>query len=90
MVAKVARMSPTATIHAPSGITKPGPSRSMSQPMAVARGMEARNPNEKMPAVRPRDQPVSSRIGGKRRENAVRLLAPMAMVTNATATTIQP
>ena len=62
----------------------------MSQPMPAERGMEARNPNEKMPAVSPRDQPVSSRIGGNRSENAVRLLAPMLMVTNAAATTSHP
>ena len=83
-------MSPTATIHAPMGITKPGPSRSMSQPMPVERGIEARNPNEKMPAVSPRDHPVSSRIGGKRREKAVRLLAPIPIVTNATPTSSHP
>ena len=62
----------------------------MSQPMPADRGMEARKPTEKMPAVSPRGQPVSSRRGGNRSEKAVRLLAPMPIVTNATATTIHP
>ena len=62
----------------------------MSQPIPAERGIEARNPKEKMPAVSPRDQPVSSRIGGNRRENAVRLLAPIPIVTIATPTTSQP
>ena len=88
--ATVARMSPVATVHAPRGITNPGPNRSMSQPMPAESGIEARKPNEKTPAVSPRDQPVSSRSGGNRREKAVRLLAPMPIVTNATATTTQP
>jgi hypothetical protein len=51
---------------------------------------ETRKPNENAPAVTPRSQPNSSRIGGRNRENAVRALTPMAVVTNATATTTQP
>ena len=62
----------------------------MSQPTAVETAIESRNPKEKIPAVSPRDQPVSSRSGGKSSENAVRLLAPMPIVTNAHATTTQP
>ena len=44
----------------------------------------------KAPAVSPRSQPNSSRMGGKRSENAVRALTPMAMVTKAEATTTHP
>ena len=47
-------------------------------------------PNEKAPAVTPRSQPNSERIGGKNSENAVRALTPIAMVTNVTATISQP
>ena len=41
-------------------------------------------------AIVARSQPNSSRIGGNSSENAVRALTPIAMVTNATATTTQP
>ena len=49
---------------------------------------ETTKPNENAPAVTPRSQPNSSRIGGKNSENAVRALTPIAMVTNVTATMI--
>ncbi len=48
------------------------------------------NPTEKAPAVSPRSQPNSSRIGGKRSENEVRALTPIPMLTKTTATMIQP
>jgi len=51
---------------------------------------ETRKPNENAPAVTPRDQPNSSRIGGKNSENAVRALTPTPIVTNAIATMNQP
>ncbi len=47
-------------------------------------------PNEKAPAVTPRSQWNSDRIGGKNSENAVRAFTPIAMVMNVTATTTQP
>ena len=62
----------------------------MSRPSEGPNPAEARNPNEKAPAVTPRSQPNSSSIGGNRSENAVRALTPIAIVTNATATTTQP
>ena len=39
---------------------------------------------------KPRSQPNSSRIGGNSSEKAVRALTPIAMVTKATPTMIQP
>ena len=51
---------------------------------------DTRKPNENAPAVIPRDQPNSSRIGGKKSENAVRALTPTPIVTNAIATMNQP
>ena len=62
----------------------------MNRPSAGLSTAETRKPNEKAPAVTPRSQPNSSRIGGKSSEKAVRALTPSAMVTKATATTIQP
>ena len=47
-------------------------------------------PTEKAPAVAARSQPNSARMGGNSRENDVRVLTPMPMVTNATAMTIHP
>ena len=52
--------------------------------------LETMNPKANAPAVRPRSQPNSARMGGKNSENAVRALTPTAMVTKATATTTQP
>ena len=49
-----------------------------------------RKPKENAPAVTPRSQPNSSRIGGKSKEKAVRALTPTPIVTKATATTTQP
>jgi hypothetical protein len=51
---------------------------------------ETRKPKEKAPAVTPRLQPNSSRMGGNSRENAVRAFTPMPIVTKVTATMIQP
>ena len=62
----------------------------MRRPSEGLSTAETRNPNENAPAVTPRSQPNSSRIGGNRSENAVRAFTPIAIVTNATATTIQP
>ena len=62
----------------------------MSRPSDGLSAAETRKPNEKAPAMTPRSQPNSSRIGGKRRENAVRALIPTPMVTKTTATTTQP
>ena len=47
-------------------------------------------PKEKAPAVTPRPQPNSSRIGGNKRLNAVRAFTPKPMVTKVTATITQP
>ena len=51
---------------------------------------ETTKPKENAPAVTPRSQPNSPMIGGNSSENAVRALTPIAMVTNTTATIIQP
>ena len=51
---------------------------------------ETTKPKENAPAVTPRSQPNSARIGGKSSEKAVRALTPTPMVTKTTATTIQP
>ena len=71
-------------------MTERGPRRSICRPSRGPRIAEARNPNENAPAVSPRGQPNSSRIGGKSSENAVRALTPMPIVPNATAMTTQP
>ena len=71
-------------------ITTRGPRRSMSRPSSGENSVEIRKPTEKAPAVNPRSQPNSWRMAGKRSENDVRALMPTAMVTKATATTIQP
>ena len=71
-------------------MTSLGPRRSVSQPTQGVTSAETRNPNEKAPAVMPRSQPNSSRIGGNSREKAVRALTPIAIVTNATATRSHP
>ena len=60
------------------------------RPISGLTDAETTKPNEKAPAVTPRSQPNSSMIGGKNSENAVRALTPIAMVTNVTATMIQP
>jgi hypothetical protein len=49
-----------------------------------------RKPTPKAPAISPRGQPNSSRIGGNRSEKAVREFTPIAIVTNAVATMTQP
>ena len=51
---------------------------------------ETTKPNENAPAVMPRSQPNSSRIGGNNSENAVRAFTATPMVTNTTATITQP
>ena len=78
-------MTPT-----PISITTRGPRRSISRPMKGLSAAETRKPKENAPAVTPRSQPNSSRIGGKSREKAVRALTPTPMVTKATATMTQP
>ncbi len=74
----------------PSSISARTPRRSISQPSQGENGVETTNPTAKAPAVSPRSQPNSSRMGGNKSEKAVRALTPMAMVTNAEATTTQP
>jgi hypothetical protein len=54
------------------------------------KAVEIMKPKAKAPAVSPRSQPNSVRMGGKSSEKAVRALTPTAMVTKATATTTQP
>jgi len=81
---------PVAMTITPSSITKRGPRRSIRRPTNGLRHAETRKPNEKAPAVSPRSQPNSSRMGGNRSENAVRALTPIAIVTNPAATTTQP
>jgi hypothetical protein len=71
-------------------MTQRGPRRSITAPIHGVKSVDTRKPTEKAPAVRPRSQPNSSRIGGNRSENDVRALTPRAMVTNAMATTTQP
>ena len=74
----------------PISITTRGPRRSIRRPSEGVRTAETRKPKEKAPAVTPRSQPNSARIGGKSSENTVRALTPTAIVTKATATTTQP
>jgi hypothetical protein len=71
-------------------MTTRGPRRSIKRPSDGLNTAETRKPNEKAPAVMPRSQPNSSRIGGKSREKAVRAFTPTPMVTKATATMTQP
>ena len=51
---------------------------------------EARSPVVNVAAVSARDQPNSSRIAGKKSENAVRAFTTIPIVTNAVATRTQP
>ena len=62
----------------------------MRRPSDGLSAAETRKPNEKAPAVTPRSQPNSARIGGNSSENAVRALTPTPMVTKTTATMTQP
>jgi hypothetical protein len=62
----------------------------MSHPTQGVTKAETKNPNENAPAVIPRSQPNSSRIAGNKSEKTVRALTPIAIVTNATATSTQP
>ena len=71
-------------------MTNRGPRRSIKRPSDGLRTAETRKPKEKAPAVTPRSQPNSSRIGGNSSEKAVRALTPRPVVTKATATMIQP
>ena len=82
--------SPPLTSTTPSPSIQRGPFVSISTPRSGAPTAEIMNPTAKAPAVSPRSQPNSFRIGGKSSENAVRALTPTPMVTNATATTTQP
>ena len=81
---------PPAISATPSSITARGPNRSIMRPISGLTAAETRKPNENAPAVTPRSHPNSSMIGGKNSEKAVRALTPIAMVTNVTATMIQP
>ena len=60
------------------------------RPIVGLRMAETTKPNENAPAVTPRSQWNSSRMGGNNNENAVRALTPMPIATNVTATMIQP
>ena len=71
-------------------MTKRGPFTSISRPANGPISAETKKPNENAPATTPRSQRYSSRIGGTRSEKAVRALTPIAMVTNAMPTMIQP
>ena len=71
-------------------MTARGPWRSIIRPISGLSAPETRKPNEKAPAVIPRSQPNSSMIGGNNSEKDVRAVTPIAMVTNVTATMIQP
>ena len=71
-------------------ITVLGPNRSINRPFNGLRIPATTKPKEKAPAVTPRLQPNSFKIGGNSRENPVRAFTPMPMVTKVTATMIQP
>ena len=58
--------------------------------MKGVKAFDARRPVVKVAAVSARDQPNSSRIDGKKRENAVRAFTTIPIVTNAVATRTQP
>ena len=62
----------------------------MSLPSEGLSAAETMKPNENAPAVTPRSQPNSFRIGGNSSENAVRAVTPTPMVTKTTATITQP
>jgi hypothetical protein len=74
----------------PSGNTTRGPTRSIRTPRNGVKRFEARSPVVNVAAVAARLQPNSSRITGKKRENAVRAFTAIPMVTNAAATSTQP
>src|SRR2546428_9499467 len=74
----------------PASITTRGPRRSIRRPTRGLSAAETRNPKENAPAVKPRSQPNSSRIGGDNQEKAGRALTPLAMGSEATATGTPP
>ena len=74
----------------PAGMTSRGPCLSIQPPRNGVKLAETRKPIENAAAVIPRSHPNSSRIGANRSENDVRALTPIAIVTNAMATTTQP
>ena len=85
-----ASSSPPPIRTTPSSITARGPARSISLPISGLTMPDTTKPKEKAPAVTPRSQPNSSRMGGKSREKAVRALTPTPMVMKHTATMTQP
>jgi len=89
-VIRVARARPLPIMATPSRMSARAPHPSASQPSHGENGVETMKPTAKAPAVSPRSQPNSSRMGGKSSEKAVRALTPMPMVMNAEATTTQP
>src|SRR5947208_15956393 len=74
----------------PSSITTRGPRRSIRRPREGLRTAETRKPKENAPAVTPRSQPNSSRIGGHSSEKAVGALTPTAIVKQGKPTSSQP
>src|SRR2546426_2831052 len=74
----------------PSSITTRGPRRSIRRPREGLRTAETRKPKENAPAVTPRSQPNSSRIGGERSEKGGRAVTPPPLVTKAAGTMNPP
>src|SRR5256885_3171663 len=74
----------------PISITTRGPRRSISRPREGLRTAETRKPKENAPAVTPRSQPNSSRIGGERSGKGGRAVYPPPPLTKGTAPVTQP
>ena len=81
---------PAPVAATPNSITTRGPRLSINRPSVGLNAADSKKPNENAPAVTPRSQPNSVRIGGNSSENAVRAFTPIAIVTNTTATMSQP
>src|SRR3989442_13108827 len=71
-------------------MTTRGPRRSISRPTSGLKMAETRKPNENAPAVTPRSQPNSSRIGGEGGGKGGGAVAPPAPGAQEKATLTPP
>src|SRR2546429_9167194 len=74
----------------PSSITTRGPRTSINRPSEGLRTAETRKPKENAPAVTPRSQPNSSRIGGEGNEKGGRAVTPPPLGRQGTGTRVPP
>src|SRR5262249_487747 len=71
-------------------MTRRGPALSIWRPISGLNTADTTKPNEKAPAVTPRSQPNSVRIGGNNSGKGGGTLTPMALRAKTTGTVSQP